>query len=60
MKIIHQQDPLRGGRDDLLEDIVSVIHAGDEVALAKDATASEARRLVPEWQLKLAREISPF
>ncbi|KAJ0985809.1 hypothetical protein J5N97_004165 [Dioscorea zingiberensis] len=24
------QDPLRGGRDELLEDIISVIHAGDE------------------------------
>uniref|UniRef100_A0A804ITP8 protein-S-isoprenylcysteine alpha-carbonyl methylesterase n=1 Tax=Musa acuminata subsp. malaccensis TaxID=214687 RepID=A0A804ITP8_MUSAM len=54
------QDPLRGGRDDLLEDVVAVIHAGDAVALAKDTTAPKARRLVPEWQLKLAREISPF
>ncbi|WOK98668.1 putative isoprenylcysteine alpha-carbonyl methylesterase ICME [Canna indica] len=54
------QDPLRGGRDELLEEIIAVIHAGDDVALASDATAPEARRLVPEWQLKLAREISPF
>ncbi|KAG6536901.1 probable isoprenylcysteine alpha-carbonyl methylesterase ICME isoform X2 [Zingiber officinale] len=54
------QDPLRGGRDELLEDIISVIHAGDAVALAKHATAPQARRLVPEWQLKLAHEISPF
>lgn len=59
-QIFCKQDPLRGGRDELLEDIISVIHAGDAVALAKDATAPQARRLVPEWQLKLAHRISPF
>ncbi|KAK8914094.1 Isoprenylcysteine alpha-carbonyl methylesterase ICME [Platanthera zijinensis] len=54
------QDPLRGGRDELLEDIVSVIHTGDAAALARDAVASPARRLVPEMILQLARKISPF
>ncbi|XP_038983002.1 probable isoprenylcysteine alpha-carbonyl methylesterase ICMEL1 [Phoenix dactylifera] len=51
------QDPLRGGRDELLEDIVAVIYADDAVALANDGTA---RRLVPECMLKLACKISPF
>lgn len=54
------QDPLRGGRDELLEDIVAVIYADDAVALAKDSIAPLARRLVPECMLKLARQISPF
>ncbi|XP_068642178.1 probable isoprenylcysteine alpha-carbonyl methylesterase ICMEL2 isoform X3 [Aristolochia californica] len=54
------QDPLRGGRDELVEDIVAVIHAGDTVALAKDAEATHRRRLVPEYMLKLAHNVSPF
>ncbi|XP_042507246.1 isoprenylcysteine alpha-carbonyl methylesterase ICME-like [Macadamia integrifolia] len=54
------QDPMRGGKDDLLEDIVAVIHAGDEEALAKDTIAPPRKRLVPEFMLKLARKISPF
>ncbi|KAJ8422735.1 hypothetical protein Cgig2_015543 [Carnegiea gigantea] len=54
------QDPLRGGRDELFEHMLAVIHAGDEAALAKDAMAPPMRRLVPEILLKLAREISPF
>lgn len=54
------QDPLRGGKDDLFEQMVSVIHAGDEEALAKDAMAPPMRRFVPEILLKLAGQISPF
>ncbi|XP_029121510.1 isoprenylcysteine alpha-carbonyl methylesterase ICME isoform X3 [Elaeis guineensis] len=54
------QDPLRGGRDQLLEDLVAVIHASDASALAKDAVAPRAGQLVFEWQLKMARQISPF
>ncbi|KAI0488545.1 hypothetical protein KFK09_028381 [Dendrobium nobile] len=54
------QDPLRGGRDELLEDIVSFIHAGDAASLAKNAVAPPARRLVPELMLQLARKVSPF
>ncbi|KAH7650985.1 prenylcysteine alpha-carboxyl methylesterase protein [Dioscorea alata] len=54
------QDPLRGGKDELLEDIISVIHAGDTVALAEDAVARPTRRLVPEFMIQLARKISPF
>ncbi|KAK4278271.1 hypothetical protein QN277_016137 [Acacia crassicarpa] len=53
-------DPLRGGKDDLFEHIVSIIHAGDEEALAKDATAPPRRRLAPEFLIKLASMISPF
>ncbi|EXB72248.1 Isoprenylcysteine alpha-carbonyl methylesterase ICME [Morus notabilis] len=54
------QDPLRGGEDELFDNIVSVIHADDEEALAKDAMAPPRRRLVPEILLQLARSISPF
>ncbi|KAF9591759.1 hypothetical protein IFM89_007089 [Coptis chinensis] len=54
------QDPLRGGTDDLVKDIISLIHAGDEAALAKDAVVTPRRRLVPEFMVKLARKISPF
>ncbi|XP_039034809.1 probable isoprenylcysteine alpha-carbonyl methylesterase ICMEL2 isoform X1 [Hibiscus syriacus] len=56
------QDPLRGGKDDLFDHMVAVIHAdaGDEEALAKYALAPPRRRLVPEFLLWLARHISPF
>ncbi|XP_062106362.1 isoprenylcysteine alpha-carbonyl methylesterase ICME [Humulus lupulus] len=54
------QDPLRGGKDGLFDHIVSVIHADDKEALAKDAAAPPRKRLVPEFLLKLARRISPF
>ncbi|XP_043717403.1 probable isoprenylcysteine alpha-carbonyl methylesterase ICMEL2 isoform X1 [Telopea speciosissima] len=54
------QDPMRGGRDELLEDIVAVIHAGDEEALAKDVIAPPRKRFVPDFMLELARKISPF
>ncbi|XP_010265336.1 PREDICTED: probable isoprenylcysteine alpha-carbonyl methylesterase ICMEL2 isoform X1 [Nelumbo nucifera] len=54
------QDPMRGGKDELLENIIAVIHAGDADTLAKDAAAPPSRRLVPECMLQLARRISPF
>ncbi|XP_022735409.1 isoprenylcysteine alpha-carbonyl methylesterase ICME-like isoform X2 [Durio zibethinus] len=54
------QDPLRGGKDDLFDHVVAVIHAGDEKALMKDASAPPRKRLVPEILLRLARQISPF
>ncbi|CAN1126224.1 Isoprenylcysteine alpha-carbonyl methylesterase ICME [Linum perenne] len=54
------QDPLRGGKDELFEEIVACIHAGDAEALAKDAKAPGRRRLVPEVLLRLAGHISPF
>ncbi|KAI3452970.1 hypothetical protein Pfo_009633 [Paulownia fortunei] len=54
------QDPMRGGRDDMFEDLVARIHAGDSEALARDATAPPRKRLVPEFMLKLARSVSPF
>ncbi|XP_038701631.1 isoprenylcysteine alpha-carbonyl methylesterase ICME-like isoform X2 [Tripterygium wilfordii] len=54
------QDPLRGGKDELFEHIVSVIHANDKDAQAKDAMAPPRRRLVPELLLRLAHDISPF
>ncbi|CAA0822448.1 Isoprenylcysteine alpha-carbonyl methylesterase ICME [Striga hermonthica] len=54
------QDPMRGGKDEMFEDLVGMIHAGDREALARDATAPPRRRLVPEFMLKLARAVSPF
>ncbi|XXG83942.1 hypothetical protein AAC387_Pa10g1578 [Persea americana] len=54
------QDPLRGGRDDLLEDIIAFIQAGDAGALPNDENATPRRRLVPEFMLKLAHKVSPF
>ncbi|TVU01148.1 hypothetical protein EJB05_53395, partial [Eragrostis curvula] len=53
-------DPLRGGRDPLVEDILNVIHADDPIARQKIALAPIPRRLVFEWQIKLARRVSPF
>ncbi|XP_059670547.1 probable isoprenylcysteine alpha-carbonyl methylesterase ICMEL2 [Cornus florida] len=55
------QDPLRGGKDELFDHLVAVIHAGDEEALAKDAMSPPPRRrLVPEILLELAHRVSPF
>ncbi|ERN11275.1 isoprenylcysteine alpha-carbonyl methylesterase ICME [Amborella trichopoda] len=54
------QDPLRGGSDELLRDILAVIHAGDAAAQADDVRAPPRRRLVPEFMLKLAHKVSPF
>ncbi|XP_073103630.1 probable isoprenylcysteine alpha-carbonyl methylesterase ICMEL1 isoform X2 [Elaeis guineensis] len=54
------QDPFRGGKDELLEDIIAVVHADDAAALANDGAAPAARRLVPECMLQLASKISPF
>ncbi|GKU90427.1 hypothetical protein SLEP1_g4419 [Rubroshorea leprosula] len=51
---------MRGGRDEMFEDVVAIIHAGDDNARAKDAVAPRRRRLVPEFMLKLARSVSPF
>uniref|UniRef100_A0A5B6ZS24 protein-S-isoprenylcysteine alpha-carbonyl methylesterase n=1 Tax=Davidia involucrata TaxID=16924 RepID=A0A5B6ZS24_DAVIN len=54
------QDPMRGGKDEMFEDLVAIIHAGDLEALAKDAMAPPRKRLVPEFMLKLAHNVSPF
>lgn len=54
------QDPMRGGKDEMFEDLVCWIHAGDAEALAKHAAAPLRKRLVPEFMLKLARIVSPF
>lgn len=54
------QDPMRGGKDQLFEDIVAVIHEGDTDALAKDAKAAPRKRLAPEFMLRWAHNISPF
>ncbi|KAF8686984.1 hypothetical protein HU200_043263 [Digitaria exilis] len=61
------QDPLRGGRDKMLEEITSVIHSEDsDTSNHLDSDTSNhlvvpvARRLVPEFMLKLAGRVSPF
>ncbi|XP_030512309.2 isoprenylcysteine alpha-carbonyl methylesterase ICME-like [Rhodamnia argentea] len=54
------QDPLRGGKDELFNNLVAFIHADDPEAQARDATAPPRRRFVPELLLWLARRISPF
>ncbi|CAN0876607.1 Probable isoprenylcysteine alpha-carbonyl methylesterase ICMEL1 [Linum grandiflorum] len=54
------QDPMRGGKDQLFEDLVAIIHEGDSDAEAKDKVAPLRRRLVPEFMLQLARKVSPF
>ncbi|OQU77059.1 hypothetical protein SORBI_3010G257300 [Sorghum bicolor] len=48
------QDPLRGGRDKMLEEIASVIHSEDPDNSAQHLVVPVARRLVPEFMLKLA------
>ncbi|MCI13594.1 isoprenylcysteine alpha-carbonyl methylesterase ICME protein, partial [Trifolium medium] len=53
-------DPMRGGNDDMFDDLVAYIHAGDAEALSRDASAPPRRRLVPEFMLKLAHTVSPF
>lgn len=53
------QDPMRGD-DKMFEDLLSIVHADDPAALAKDAAAPPRRRLVPECMLRLARRVSPF
>jgi prenylcysteine alpha-carboxyl methylesterase len=55
------QDPMRGGADELLADILAVVHEGDEEAKAEDIMLMKTRRrLVPEFLLQLAHTVSPF
>ena len=52
---------MRGGKDELLADILDVVHANDEDARAEDVkNAHLRRRLLPEILLQLARRVSPF
>ncbi|KAH7281315.1 hypothetical protein KP509_36G040600 [Ceratopteris richardii] len=50
------QDPMRGGYNVLLEDILGVLNVDGE----RDISARLQRRLVPECFLRLAHKISPF
>lgn len=54
------QDPMRGDYDVVLVDILTVLHAGDTEAQAKDSFEKPRRRLVPEFLIQLARRVSPF
>lgn len=52
---------MRGGKDELLADILGIVHANDEEARAEAIkNAHLRRRLVPEFLLQLARTVSPF
>lgn len=51
---------MRGGKDQLVEDLIFIIHENDTDAFASDAMAPRRRRLVPELLLKLASSVSPF
>ena len=51
---------MRGGTDQMFEDLVATIHAGDDEPFAQDAMAPPRKRMVPEIMLKLARAVSPF
>uniref|UniRef100_A0A9I9DLJ7 protein-S-isoprenylcysteine alpha-carbonyl methylesterase n=1 Tax=Cucumis melo TaxID=3656 RepID=A0A9I9DLJ7_CUCME len=42
------QDPMRGGKDQLVEDLIFVIHENDRDAFARNPMARQRRRLVPE------------
>lgn len=55
------QDPMRGGKDELLADMISLIHENDEEARAEGVKEAHCcQRLVPEFLLQLARLVSPF
>jgi prenylcysteine alpha-carboxyl methylesterase len=54
------KDPLRGGRDKMLEEIVATIHKDDPSESTQDLAVPVARRLVPEFMLMLAGRVSPF
>ncbi|CAN6976012.1 hypothetical protein IGI04_036933 [Brassica rapa subsp. trilocularis] len=51
------QDPMRGGKDEMFEDIVSVVMGDNQEVIGKSV---DRRRLVPEFMLKLAHWVSPF
>eukprot|EP00250_Pteridium_aquilinum_P009648 c18825_g1_i1 orf=166-1443(+) len=50
------QDPMRGGYNALLEDILVILNLAEE----KDVSTRLQRRMVPEFLLRLAHRISPF
>ncbi|KZV45598.1 hypothetical protein F511_02258 [Dorcoceras hygrometricum] len=54
---LFSNDPLRGGKDELFDDLVALIHADDEEALSRDALAPPRRRFVPEMLLRLGRQL---
>jgi prenylcysteine alpha-carboxyl methylesterase len=58
--ILHRKDPLRGGKDKMLEEIVATIHNDDPGLVGEDLAVPVARRLVPEFMLMLAGRVSPF
>jgi prenylcysteine alpha-carboxyl methylesterase len=54
------QDPMRGGRDAVLEEICSIIHKTPNGGDYGNDVVKLQPRMVPEIFLKLAHKISPF
>ncbi|KAL3367838.1 hypothetical protein AABB24_008951 [Solanum stoloniferum] len=52
------QDPMRGGIDDMLDDLITLIHGDSSETIRANSTPR--KRLVPEVMLKMARSVSPF
>ncbi|XP_049388034.1 probable isoprenylcysteine alpha-carbonyl methylesterase ICMEL1 [Solanum stenotomum] len=52
------QDPMRGGIDDMLDDLITLIHGDSSETIRANSTPR--KRLVPEFMLKMARSVSPF
>ncbi|KAK4376512.1 hypothetical protein RND71_002808 [Anisodus tanguticus] len=52
------QDPMRGGIDDMLDDLITMIHGDNSETIRANSTPR--KRLVPEFMLKMARSVSPF
>ncbi|KAH0668527.1 hypothetical protein KY289_023020 [Solanum tuberosum] len=52
------QDPMRGGIDDMLDDLITLIHGDSSESIRANSTPR--KRLVPEFMLKMARSVSPF
>lgn len=52
------QDPMRGGIDDMLDDLITLIHGDSSETIRENSTPR--KRLVPEFMLKMARSVSPF
>lgn len=54
------QNPMRGGYDALLADILAIVHVGDIESQCKETPARPLKRLVPEFLLQFAHKVSPF
>ncbi|WMV28123.1 hypothetical protein MTR67_021508 [Solanum verrucosum] len=49
------QDPMRGGIDDMLDDLITLIHGDSSETIRANSTPR--KRLVPEFMLKMGRSV---